>query len=205
MGYAQAVWNGLCFSCRLENSRSTHAQPILKGKMELTANPMQTVLIADDDTTLSQLWRELLSDAGFDVLRCANGREAVDTIRQGKRVDVVLLDYNMPEQNGAETLEQLRDEFPDVKAIGVTGVSCSELPATYLEQVEQLLMKPIQSSDLIDAIISVVGVPVAAQSKTAKSSTYWVKFSLCYALFLIITCGLLFLLRNATNDVISFR
>src|SRR5579862_4471059 len=79
---------------------------ILKGKMELAANSMRTVLIADDDTALNHSWQELLSDAGFDVLSCTTGQEAVDTIRQGRKVDVLLLDYSMPVLDGAQTLEQ---------------------------------------------------------------------------------------------------
>jgi CheY-like chemotaxis protein len=195
----------LCFSQSVGNSNPhlAAAQQISKGKMQLTANVMQTVLIADDDTTLSQLWRELLSDAGFDVLNCATGQEAVDTIRQGRKVDVVLLDYNMPVLDGAQTLGQLRDEFPSVKTIGVTGVARSELPATYLEAVQRLLVKPIKSSDLIDAITAVIGVPAAARTEAIKASTNWVRFSLYYALFLISSFGILVLLRNAVSRLLS--
>src|SRR5579859_1111515 len=170
--------------------------------MQLTANAMQTVLIADDDTILGHLWRELLSDAGFDVVSCANGQEAVDTIRQGKKIDVALLDYNMPVLDGAQTLGQLRDRFPSVKTIGVTGVACSELPAAFVEGVQRLLVKPIKSSELIDAVTAVLGAPAATRTEAIKASTNWVRFSLYYALFLISCFGILVLLQNAASRLL---
>ena len=173
--------------------------------MQLTANCMHRVLIADDDTTLNHLWRDLLSDAGFDVLSCTNGSEAVDTIRHGRQVDVVLLDYNMPILDGAQTLGQLREQFPRVKVIGVTGVAFSQLPASFREGVQKLLEKPIKSSDLLDAIASVIGIPASAQTETANRSMNWARFGLYYALFLISSVSILVLLRRAASDLLSSR
>lgn len=171
--------------------------------MQLTANSMPTVLIADDDTTLNHLWRDLLSDAGFDVLSCTSGSEAVDTIRRGRKVDVVLLDYNMPVLDGAQTLGQLRDQFPSVKTIGVTGVASSQLPAAFSEAVQRLLVKPIKSSDLIDAIASVIGVPAEAQTETAKTAMNWARFGLYFALSVISSVGAVVLLQRAVSDLLS--
>jgi CheY-like chemotaxis protein len=171
--------------------------------MQLTDNSTHTVLIADDDTTLNHLWRDILSDAGFDVLSCTSGTEAVDTIRRGRHVDVVLLDYNMPTLDGAQTLGQLREQFPRVKAIGVTGVACPLLPATFREGVQKLLEKPIKSSDLLNAIGSVIGIPAPTQTETVGRSINWVRFGVCYTLSLISTVGLLVLIRRAAAELLS--
>jgi CheY-like chemotaxis protein len=171
--------------------------------MQSAADPICTVLIADDDATLSNVWRDLLSGAGFDVLTSNSGLKALDTIRYGSKVDVVLLDYNMPTLNGSQTLEHLKDQFPSVKPIGVSGVESSELPAAYREGVQKLLAKPVNSSDLIDAIRSVVGLPAVEHIESAKRSTNWVRILPWYALFLITSAAIFVLLQRATNELLS--
>jgi CheY-like chemotaxis protein len=171
--------------------------------MTSTASTMPTVLIADDDSVLNQVWRDLLAGAGFDVLTCSNGLKALDTIRYGNKVDVVLLDYNMPQLDGAQTLEHLKEQFPDVKAIGVTGIERSQLPAAYCDGVEALLAKPVKSSDLIDAIHSAIGAPSAADAAADKRAMNWARFLPWYALFLTASLGLMFLLRQATIAVLT--
>jgi CheY-like chemotaxis protein len=160
-------------------------------------------LIADDDNALNHVWGDLLSSAGFEVLTSNNGLKALNTIRYGSKVDVVLLDYKMPQLDGAQTLEHLNEHFPDVKTIGVTGVQCSELPVAYRDGVQKLLAKPVKGSDLIDAIHSVTGVPAVAQTETVKRSMNWPRFALCYALFLISCVGIVALFQRALNELFS--
>lgn len=171
--------------------------------MQSTANSICTVLIADDDTALNRVWGDLLSSAGFDVLTSTNGLEALDTIRDGNKVDVVLLDYKMPKLDGSQTLEQLKDQFPDVKTIGVTGVERSQLPSAFREGVQKLIEKPVKSSDLIDAIQSVIGMPAVAHTKSVKRSVNWARFLPWYALFLISSIGMLVLLERAVSELLG--
>jgi CheY-like chemotaxis protein len=173
--------------------------------MQTTANPICTVLIADDDTALSHVWRDILSGAGFDVLTSNSGLKALDTIRYGSKVDVVLLDHNMPTLDGTHTLEHLKNQFPDVKAIGVTGVESSRLPAAYREGVQRLLTKPVNGSDLIDAIRAVTGAPAMAQPEPVKPSTNWARFAAWYALLLIASAAIIILLQRAASDLLSSR
>jgi CheY-like chemotaxis protein len=170
--------------------------------MQTTANTTCTVLIADDDTALSHVWRDILSGAGFDVLTSNSGLKALDTIRYGNKVDVVLLDHNMPTLDGTHTLEHLKNQFPNVKAIGITGVESSRLPAAYREGVQKLLTKPVSGSDLIDAVRSVTGV-LAAKPEPVKPSINWARFAPWYALFLIASAGIIILLQQAAGDLLS--
>jgi CheY-like chemotaxis protein len=169
--------------------------------MQSTADCMPTVLIADDDDALNQVWQDLLSSAGFDVLTSNTGLKALDTVRFADKVDVVLLDYKMPVLDGAQTLAHLKEQFPSVKAIGVTGVESSQLPAAYREGVQKLLVKPVKRSDLIEAIESVTGA--TAQTGRVKGSAYWVRFALWYALILVISAGILTLLQRATMELLA--
>jgi CheY-like chemotaxis protein len=173
--------------------------------MQSSTNKMCTVLIADDDIALSHVWRDILSAAGFDVLTSNSGLKALDTIRYGNKVDVILLDHNMPTLDGTHTLEHLKNQFPNVKAIGITGVESSRLPAAYREGVQKLLIKPVNGTDLIDAVRSVTGVPAVVETAPVKYSTNWARFAPWYALFLIASAAIIVLLQQAAGDLLSSR
>ena len=71
---------------------------------------MPTILVADD----TALFRALLSDAlredGFEVLTAADGAEALDPLhRELARLDLAILDLEMPHMTGDQVLESLRD------------------------------------------------------------------------------------------------
>ncbi len=65
------------------------------------------VLVVDDDAQIRDLTRIVLADAGFEVLTAASGREALRSVRD-EDVDLVLLDINMPEMDGWQTLRLLK-------------------------------------------------------------------------------------------------
>ena len=158
--------------------------------MQRTANSNYTVLVVDDDVALGNVWREALSGVGFNVFTSSSGLKGLETIRHVGKVDAVLLDYNMPWLDGSQTLEHLKNQFPHVKTIGVTGVDTSRIPDTFRNGVEQLLLKPIKVNDLVGSIHSVLGVAVG--SKTAnRGTTYWIRFGLWYALYVGCCYGIL--------------
>jgi len=67
------------------------------------------ILVVDDDADIQSLTRTVLERASYEVVSAANGREAIEAVRGGT-FDLVLLDVNMPEMNGWETLRLLRAE-----------------------------------------------------------------------------------------------
>ncbi len=66
-----------------------------------------TVLVADDDADILELVSLRVELLGFDVIKAANGVEALARARTGKP-DLLILDVLMPEINGFEVLKQLR-------------------------------------------------------------------------------------------------
>jgi len=69
---------------------------------------MASVLVVDDDADIRGLVRELLQRAGYLVHEAADGREGL-RVFHAERPDLVLLDASMPELDGWETLERIRD------------------------------------------------------------------------------------------------
>ncbi len=77
-------------------------------------------------------------------------------------LSVVLLDYNMPQLNGAETLQYVRQLNANVKVMALTGVDLNLLPANFHEGVDKFIRKPFRAQDLIDAINSLIGATTPA-------------------------------------------
>jgi DNA-binding response OmpR family regulator len=65
------------------------------------------ILVVDDDADIQALTSTVLASAGYDVTTASTGGEAIETVR-GASFDLVLLDVNMPEMTGWETLRLLR-------------------------------------------------------------------------------------------------
>jgi CheY-like chemotaxis protein len=71
------------------------------------------ILYADDNMNILEAWKALLTQKGYEVLTAANGQEAVETF-VSQPVDVVLLDYHMPQMNGDMAAERMKACKPDV-------------------------------------------------------------------------------------------
>ena len=81
---------------------------------------MARVLVIDDEEQVRTLIREVLEGAGHEVMEARNGREAIK-LYEAHPTDVVITDLVMPEQDGLETIRELRRRFPAVKIIAVSG------------------------------------------------------------------------------------
>jgi CheY-like chemotaxis protein len=109
-----------------------------------------TVLVIDDDAEFLSCVRPLLREAGFNVLTSGSGPKGLDMLRYAPRdLRVVLLDFNMPGFNGAQTLQYVRKLNPAVKVFGVTGINEEELPEEFRQGVDRLVPKPFKTADLI--------------------------------------------------------
>ena len=122
------------------------------------AEPKSTILVIDDDPVLLQSVKSLLGKRGFNVVTSSSGPEGLDMLRNAARdIRVVVLDYRMPEHNGAETLKLIKQLNPNAKVIGLTAVDLDSVPEAYLDEVDKLLTKPVIATELIAAIDEFLG------------------------------------------------
>ena len=70
---------------------------------------MARILVVDDDADIRRLARTLLESAGHEVRTAADGLEGLAAAQDGG-LDLILLDINMPEMDGWETLRLLKAE-----------------------------------------------------------------------------------------------
>lgn len=81
----------------------------------------QTIVIIDDDKSILANLEMILESDGFESTKTfSRGQEGLDYIRTGK-VDVVLLDINLPEISGLDILKIIKDERPLLPVIVITG------------------------------------------------------------------------------------
>jgi len=80
------------------------------------------VVIVDDDPNLTRSLEIVLTRQGHKVRTFQDAAEADFFLEQGARVDVLILDYMMPEFNGVEIMGRVRDALPDhCKVILISG------------------------------------------------------------------------------------
>jgi DNA-binding response OmpR family regulator len=77
---------------------------------------MKRILIIDDERRIGRSYTVLLSEEGFDVKYASNAQEARDLLI-GENFDLVLLDINMPEEDGKRIYEFVRKYDPCIKVI----------------------------------------------------------------------------------------
>ena len=116
---------------------------------------MAQILVIDDDSYVRDMLVEVLEPEGFSVLTAANGRKGMELQRETP-CELVITDLFMPEQEGLETIQQLRQEFPDTKIIAISG-GTPKLPIDFLPIAETLgadltIAKPFRRKELLDAI-----------------------------------------------------
>jgi DNA-binding NarL/FixJ family response regulator len=119
----------------------------------MSALPIR-VLICDDDASLRFLVREMLSlsPSVQVVAEAADGIEALEQLRL-HRPDVVLLDLNMPRQDGMETLPLLRGEFPTTRVVVLSGLDDALVGAKAVELgADRYVQKGVDPDTLIGIV-----------------------------------------------------
>lgn len=87
----------------------------------------ETILVVDDEQSLREICQDALEDAGYKVLHARQGREAMQVLHSDTGgVDLVVSDLRMPELNGMELLQRIRQEQIDVDFLIMTGYGTIE-------------------------------------------------------------------------------
>jgi CheY-like chemotaxis protein len=117
------------------------------------------ILIIEDDTAVRESLGDAMRDAGLAVDVAVDGIEGLERLRAGDVPSLILLDLRMPRLCGDEFLHALRDdeEFAHVPVITMTAGAD---PAADGDVVAHL-HKPFDLQDLLQIVLSVVGISVA--------------------------------------------
>lgn len=128
------------------------------GQEEALQGGNECVLVADDQGAIVSMIRRNLEPLGYKVMCAANGREALDLFsREYERIDLVVLDYQMPEMDGAQCFERIRSVSPSTRVILTTGFLDKEVQDRLHQLgVTKILLKPYAYEELVLAIREVL-------------------------------------------------
>ena len=116
---------------------------------------MKRILVMDDDVTFRKMLRKILEREGYETIEAEDGKEGMRLFRAAP-ADLVITDILMPEQEGIETIQELKRDFAGVKIIAISGGGRLD-PEEYLRAAEQFgaartLSKPFDREELLGAI-----------------------------------------------------
>jgi two-component system chemotaxis response regulator CheY len=109
-------------------------------------------LVIDDSRTVRAIIGTILRELGMEVLEAANGREGLDQLNAPPGVELVLVDWNMPEMDGLEFVKAVRAvrAFDPVRVMMVTTETESEQVLRALDAgANEYLMKPFTREILV--------------------------------------------------------
>lgn len=116
------------------------------------------VLVVDDNAMMLKLIKEHLHDK-YDVATAVSGKIALKFLER-KKTDLILLDYEMPDESGPVVLEKLRasDATKDIPVIFLTGVTeTKKIKEALALKPQNYLLKPIDREKLFDTIAKEIG------------------------------------------------
>ncbi|MCI9417607.1 MAG: response regulator [Eubacterium sp.] len=116
------------------------------------------ILVVDDSPIMLKTLKEHLRDT-YDIATAVSGKVAMKFLER-KKTDLILLDYEMPEESGPVVLEKLRanQNTKDIPVIFLTGVTDSgKIKEALVLKPQGYLLKPIDHGKLIESIENVIG------------------------------------------------
>lgn len=104
----------------------------------------KTILIAEDEETNFMYLKVALSKTQARILRAKNGIEAVEAVKSGNNIDLILMDVKMPEMNGVEATRIIKSINKDMIVIAQTAYAMEEDQYIYMNAgCNDYLAKPI--------------------------------------------------------------
>lgn len=123
----------------------------------------EKILVVEDESLIRELLSQLLKKENYQVDACANGKEALQKIKEGTNYACALTDIKMPEMDGIEFLKQSHKISPQIPIIVVTGVATVDTAVEALKRgAAALIEKPFQSMKVLETLREVLSLKTVA-------------------------------------------
>lgn len=119
------------------------------------------IMVVDDEASIRRSLSDILIDEGYDVILASDGHEALHRLNLSIP-DLVLLDIWMPGMDGTEVLKEIKNRWPDIKVIVISGHGNIETAVKATK---------MGACDYIEKPLSLEGVLLAVRRALAESNT----------------------------------
>jgi PAS domain S-box-containing protein len=128
----------------------------------------ETILVAEDEESLQDLTRKILTKLGYRVLMAKDGMEALEMFEASdEEIALVILDMVMPRMSGREVYLRLRAAGSDVPVIFMTGYSADVIDTNFVESLGiPLLRKPYDINELARRVRATLDQQEQARGKS---------------------------------------
>ena len=119
---------------------------------------MAQILVAEDDTSVSELAKTILEDFGYTVLTAKDGEDAIRQFEAHReKIDLLILDVIMPKSNGRQVYEKVKELKPGVKAIFTSGYTSNVIHHKgRLDPDLSFVPKPVAPNQLLRVVREVL-------------------------------------------------
>ena len=118
----------------------------------------RTILLVDDDIALLQIGVDVFERYGFRVITAENGEDAIDAyIEEDEKIDLVILDLNMPGMGGDKCLKELLKLNSNLKIIILSGYTDNRIEHKVVsEGAAAFISKPYKLNDMLRVINKII-------------------------------------------------
>lgn len=114
----------------------------------------RSILVVDDELLIRDLLYDFFKDHGWDISIAENGEKAMEVMR-AKNVDLVLSDVKMPQMDGLDLSRKLRESYPKVPVVLMTGYpSVDSVIDALRNKVVDYIVKPFNINQLYKTVES---------------------------------------------------
>jgi len=110
------------------------------------------IMLADDEEMLSELLAEMLESSGYYVIKVKSGEEVITVLTEELKVDLLIIDYNMPGMNGLVCVSKIRSLNFNLPVILSTGSISFDDEDLKRYKVNNKIMKPYEFDTMLETI-----------------------------------------------------
>jgi CheY-like chemotaxis protein len=131
---------------------------------------MKTILVVDDDVFQHQIINNALRDESYKIISRFNGESAL-TLLFRKRPDLILMDINMPDYNGMEILQKIKNykHLTGVPIVMITNIQAKDMVMESLQKgAVNYIVKPFTRYLLIEKVRAALAIDASDLENTNK-------------------------------------
>ena len=114
----------------------------------------ETVFLIDDDDMIADVSEMILKNSGYDVVSAKSGKEAIEVYKENhSRIDMVILDMILPDMDGGDTYDRLKEINPGIKVLLASGYDIDYQGRDIMERgCDGFIQKPFNMNELLEKI-----------------------------------------------------